>query len=86
MVDDPYGHPVYKWRVPYVVVNGLPRAPLKELVVDPYVLMKRGSGLVLNAQYYILKCINPALTRVLGLCGAPIDRCVYRTYCICTDV
>jgi len=65
--------PPHRWRVPYVVVmtaGGGTR--LKDLVVAPEVLLRRGSGLVLNAKYYIEKAVNPALHRLLALCGAPV--------------
>jgi hypothetical protein len=64
--------PPYNWRVPYVVVHGVPQALLKELVYDPRDVLRRGSNLRLNYVYYITKCINPALDRVLSLCGVNV--------------
>lgn len=64
--------PPYNWRVPYVVVHGVPQALLKELVYDPKEVLRRGSNLRLNYVYYITKCINPALDRVLSLCGVNV--------------
>lgn len=64
--------PPYNWRVPYLVVQGLPNAPLKNLVYDPKEILKRGSSLRLNVIYYLTKCINPALDRVLSLCGVDV--------------
>ena len=62
----PRAQPPHRWRVPYVVVmtaGGGSR--LKDLVVAPEALMRRGSGLVLNAKYYIEK---------VGLMAAPAGR------------
>jgi len=63
---DPMAEPPFKWRVPYVKVCGKGR--LMDLVVAPHNLLIRGSDLVLDINYYIDKCINPALERVFGLC------------------
>jgi DNA polymerase zeta len=64
--------PPYNWRVPYVVVHGIPNAPLKNLVYTPEEIMRRGSELRLNYVYYMVKCINPALDRVLSMCGGEV--------------
>lgn len=64
--------PPYRWRVPYIVICGGPRAALFELVVDPLEFLQRGNNMRINAAYYIGKCINPALIRVLSLAGADI--------------
>lgn len=74
VLSDPMAVPPYNWRVPYVVVHGLPNAPLKHLVFDPQEVLRRGGGtqLRLNFIYYITKCINPALDRVLSLCGVSV--------------
>lgn len=80
MIIDPYSYPVYKWRVPYVVVyghsgTGANAAKLKDLVLSPQDLLRRDSTtvLALNSRYYIYKCINPALIRVFNICGADIN-------------
>lgn len=80
MLADPRGYPVYKWRVPYLVVYGASqRVSLRDLVVAPEELLLAnrsgaagGASLALNARYYVLKCINPALARSIGLCGADV--------------
>jgi DNA polymerase zeta len=64
--------PPYRWRVPYVVVCGNPKASLYELVVAPEEYLRRGSSLRINSTYYIAKCINPSLNRILSLCGADV--------------
>jgi hypothetical protein len=64
--------PPYNWRVPYVVVHGVPNAPLKNLVYAPEEILRRGSELRLNYIYYMTKCINPALDRVLSMCGGEV--------------
>ena len=64
--------PPYNWRVSYVVVCGNPGAPLRDLVVTPEDYLRRGNQLRINSTYYIGKCINPALNRVLSLCGADV--------------
>eukprot|EP01031_Cornospumella_fuschlensis_P033121 gene33121-40064_t len=64
--------PPYNWRVPYIVVYGPPNTALKHLVYDPKEVMRRGSNLRCNFFYYITKCINPALDRVLSMCGVNI--------------
>lgn len=72
---DPNSEPPYGWRVPYVVVTGISGGGqrLMDLVIPPEHLMLRGSGYSLNVNYYILKCINPALERVLSLCGVKLS-------------
>lgn len=64
--------PPYNWKVPYVVVYGLPNTPLKNLVFHPKDVLKRGSSLRINYFYYITKCVNPALDRLLSLAGVNI--------------
>ena len=64
-------NPPYKWKMPYVVVCGA-GSRLIDLVATPEGLLRRGSGLKVNVEYYLTKCINPALQRVLGLCGAAL--------------
>lgn len=75
IVLDPYSKPAYRWRVPYVIVcgSGNAHSRLVDLAVDPLELLTRGSSLKINSTYYITKCINPALDRVLGLAGADIN-------------
>merc|ERR1712159_524238 len=68
MAEPPYG-----WRVPYVVVWGQPGAILRDLVVSPETVLKRGNDLSINHTYYITKVINPALHRVFRLCGVDIN-------------
>jgi len=46
--------------------------PLKNLVYSPEELLRRGTALRLNYAYYMTKCINPALDRVLSLSGARV--------------
>lgn len=72
VLRDEMAVPPYNWRVPYVVVNGTPNAPLKNLVYAPEDVLRRGSELRLNYIYYMTKCINPALDRVLSLCGGDV--------------
>lgn len=72
VLTDEMAVPPYNWRVPYIVVHGLPNAALKNLVFDPCEVMRRGSNLRINFIYYITKCINPALDRVLSLCGVSV--------------
>lgn len=72
VLQDEMAVPPYNWRVPYVVVHGVPNALLKHLVYTPEEVMRRGTSLRLNYTYYITKCINPALDRILSLCGADV--------------
>ena len=55
------------------MIPGVPNAPLKNLVYSPEEVLRRGSPLRVNYSYYLNKCINPALVRVLSLCGADVD-------------
>ena len=55
-----------------VIVCGTSTSRLLDLAVSPLELLKRGSTLKINSAYYILKCINPALDRVLGLVGVNV--------------
>lgn len=72
MVRDPMSKPTHRWRVPYVIVCGSAHSRLVDLAVNPPELLVRGSSLKVNSVYYITKCVNPALDRVLGLAGADI--------------
>ena len=72
VLRDEMAVPPHGWRVPYVVVNGPPGAQLRHLVRTPEEVLKRGSELRVNYLYYMSKCINPALDRVLSLCGAEV--------------
>ena len=72
MLLDPMARPPYRWRVPYVIVCGTSSSRLMDLAVSPLEVLRRGNALRLNIAYYINKCINPALDRVLGLCGVDI--------------
>lgn len=88
MKTDPRAEPPYKWRVPYVVVSGEASARLKDLVVSPAEVLRRGSVLRVNHLYYITKHINPALDRVLNFAGISIShwyKCMVRA-CICQIV
>jgi len=78
VLNDEMTVPPYNWRVPYLVVQGLPNAPLKHLVYDPIEVLRRESSLRLNVTYYITKCINPALDRILSLCGIDLIHWWYR--------
>lgn len=69
---DPLLQPPFRWRVPYVVVNGSPNAPLNALVLDPLDVLERGSEKHINSQYYNTKVINPALSRLLALAGCDV--------------
>ena len=64
--------PPYNWRVPYVVVHGYPNSPLKNLVHSPEEVLKRGTTFRLNFLYYMTKCVNPSLDRVLSLCDIDV--------------
>eukprot|EP01032_Pedospumella_encystans_P008332 gene8332-9904_t len=72
VLHDEIAVPPYNWRVPYVVVCGVPNAQLRSLVCSPEEVLRRGSELRLNYVYYMTKCINPALDRVLSLCGGEV--------------
>ena len=72
VLHDEMAVPPYNWRVPYVVVCGVPNAQLRSLVCSPEEVLRRGSELRLNYVYYMTKCINPALDRVLSLCGGEV--------------
>ena len=58
-------------RVPYVIVYGMPGLPLIELVRQPHDVIS-DSSLRINAQYYIMKQILPALNRFLALVGVDV--------------
>lgn len=74
MLDDPASEPPYRWRVPYVVIYKANTSTLKDLVIEPQKLLVRGSDYKLNlVNYYIPKQINPALRRVIDICGGDID-------------
>lgn len=72
MQQDPRSEPLYRQRVPYVVVYGNPRARLIDLVVDPLFYMKQSPNLQLNATYYITKQIIPAMDRIFSLIGVHV--------------
>jgi hypothetical protein len=72
VLQDEMAVPPYNWKVPYVVVYGLPNTPLKNLVYHPKDILKRGNSLRLNYLYYIMKNVNPSLDRLLSLCGVNI--------------
>ena len=57
----------------HIFLLGVPNAPLKNLVFSPVEVLRRGSPLRVNYNYYIHKCINPALDRVLSLCGLDVS-------------
>ena len=73
MVDGKHPKPPHGWRVPYIVVWGSPRAPLRDLVIAPEDFLSRGSDLRVNHIYYIIKCINPSLDRLFRLCRVDIN-------------
>ena len=62
----------YKWRVPYVVVCGARKAIIKELVVDPEEVLRRGSEMRINSSYYLERVINNPLARLLRLAGCDV--------------
>lgn len=68
MQQDPRDTPQYGERVPYVIVYGQGNDRLRELVAAPEELVKN-PDLRINAVYYIVKCLIPALNRVFGLLG-----------------
>jgi len=70
--QDSRADPPYKWRVPYVVVSGDASSRLKDLVISPDKVLRRGSKLRVNHLYYITKHINPALERVLNFAGIDV--------------
>jgi DNA polymerase zeta len=72
LVHDEMAIPPFRWKVPYVVIAGLPKSLLSDLIISPEELLMRGNSYRINANYYIEKCINPALVRLLSLCGADI--------------
>uniref|UniRef100_A0A0D9X2Q2 DNA polymerase n=1 Tax=Leersia perrieri TaxID=77586 RepID=A0A0D9X2Q2_9ORYZ len=74
MLSDPRAEPRYAERVPYVVIHGEPGARLVDMVIDPYGLLEVESPYRLNAHYYIIKQIIPALQRVFGLVGADLNK------------
>lgn len=65
--------PPYRWKVPYVVISGNPYATLRDLVISPQELLRRGNHLNLNIKYYLEKVINPSLIRILSLCGIDVN-------------
>ena len=74
MALDPRSEPHYGQRVPYVVVAGTTQSRLCDLVVDPEAMVSSSQALRLNMNYYIRKQILPALSRLLNLVGADVDR------------
>ena len=68
---DPRSEPRSGERVPYVIVYGTPGLPLIELVRQPHDVINDAS-LRINAQYYIMKQILPALNRFLSLVGVDV--------------
>jgi DNA polymerase elongation subunit (family B) len=72
VLNDEMAIPPYNWKVPYIVVYGLPNTPLKNLVYHPKDLLKRGNSLRINYMYYIMKCVNPSLDRLLSLSGVSV--------------
>jgi hypothetical protein len=72
VLNDEMAIPPYNWKVPYIVVYGLPNTPLKNLVYHPKDLLKRGNSLRINYMYYIIKCVNPSLDRLLSLSGVSV--------------
>ncbi len=71
MQQDPRDAPQYAERVPYVIVYGQGNNRLRELVASPHELVYN-PNLRLNAVYYIVKCLIPALNRALGLVGVDV--------------
>jgi DNA polymerase zeta len=71
--SDPMASVPYRWRQPYAVVCGLPNAKLRDLVVDPVELLKRGDTRIINTGYYIVKVLNAALHRLLRPAGCDIE-------------
>lgn len=81
MTQDPMAVPPFRWRVPYVVISGLPSAPLKHLIRSPMLVMQRSrsdSPIRINGTYYVEKCVLPALERVLTLAGADVVKWYYQ--------
>jgi DNA polymerase zeta len=72
MITDPRAEPPYRWRVPYIIVCGTTSSRLVDLAITPDKLLKRDNHFKINSFYYITKCINPSLIRVIGLSGANI--------------
>jgi DNA polymerase zeta len=73
MEIDPRAAPLYKQRVPYVVVAGPRNSRLGELVISPHMLLNQSTKSRLNVVYYIEKQMIPALRRVFTLVGADVD-------------
>jgi len=69
MQQDPRAEPLYRERVPYVVVYDGPNARLIDTVVDPIFFIRQSPNLQLNAVYYITKQIIPAMDRLFSLIG-----------------
>lgn len=53
------------WRAPYVIVAGTSGLLLRERARHPITYLRRGSDNRLDLIYYLEKCINPALARVI---------------------
>ena len=76
LITDEMAVPPDRWKVPYLVINGLTKANLNELIIDPNEFLQRNNNNLINnrinSNYYIDKCINPALIRILSLCGIDV--------------
>eukprot|EP00210_Caulerpa_lentillifera_P001997 g1914.t1 len=70
---DPRRAPQSGERIPYLVIYGHPGQRLVDLVIEPKQLIHSRSSLKLNALYYIKNQINPAVDRVLSLCGVSVE-------------
>ena len=54
------------------MILGHPKSILSELIITPQEILRRGNSYRINAIYYIEKCLNPALVRLLSLCGVDV--------------
>lgn len=67
MTIDRRAEPLYNERIPYVVIDGPARARLVDLVVHPQAVLEAPAEKRVNANYYIIKQILPALKRIFDL-------------------
>jgi DNA polymerase elongation subunit (family B) len=73
MKDDPRSEPLYKERVPYVVVFGEPGSRLVDLVIRPEDLLRENHSYLVNSLYYIQKQLVPAINRITNLLGIDVS-------------
>lgn len=70
---DNLSRPPLSWRLPFLVIYGPPNSLLKNLVVSPEEFQLKNIHRI-NSTYYISKCVNPSLERILILCGVNLSQ------------